>query len=356
MEKCAVDVRSDFLRAEPGQEVIMRTGRYGAVHAAHLLPGLIEGQFRAQSQSLNIARHELVAELPKETIERELYDDTLSIFGYSRDDVAYFFSVPIEFGKKAHIVYHEVILRDGKSLEFISYIADGNGRSQGYEGSDNFRQLTNLSQQFEERLRYKYKAKYRVIRPLCKGWVHIKQMGCRAFTMPYVGLPYGELHVEVIRYWNNQKELTGFTPFFRYAVNWTEEMEEISAMCQQDALILRNGQPHSELFEKQQDDIVKALILLWKLTDYHFPYQFLINSGDYMAIISDKGLDLILTCIRGGLRHIGPEPQALFNAIQQHLESHFSDLPRDTYLEIFSFLTQEHFLRLHEETMRMLTY
>lgn len=218
----------------------------------------------------------------------------------------------LQFGLKAHILFHEATI-DGHPFYFITYLSrTPEGTENAAEAIADFKNLTWLSQQYN-RLPSWARDRYDVIQPISLGYTKYQDNNYPYFTMPFV--PWGELGLEAITI-TSSGMVTDKVPFFRYSVPYTAGMLDESETQARTALSLAHrlaeydpenayrDNTGTESFLKQRDDLFKAVALIHILSEGHFPTSHKINAGDFMAVIEASGLRTKLGTIRGGYQSI----------------------------------------------------
>ncbi len=214
-------------------------------------------------------------------------------------------SASLQFGERAHIIFHEAASTDGRSFHFVTYVSRGPaGTEQAQEAEDNYRNLKLLSSQFETRLKPYAREKYGAVMPIAFGYTVYKGQNFPIFTMPFI--PYGELSTDSFCVLRTE------IPYFSYAVDYTDDMVRIDRRQGEEAVgtlyrALR-GEPDAVLretdqvkrYEKQRDDLLRGNALIYLISGGFFPKDFQVNAGDWMVLIEEDGLRLALTCVRGG--------------------------------------------------------
>lgn len=230
-------------------------------------------------------------------------------------------TMPIQMGRKAYILLNEIDTEHGKK-EFISYISRSPVNSEkGDEAARDFSNLKTLHERAHERLTDEAKKKYSFIDPYALGEATTYNgHSYRGFSMPFVD-GYGELRADVMSGKNGAN-----TAYFRYAIPYTREMEDQNRRSENVARRLVNSPildmrtissshqdlllrklmetEEAQIISKQKDDILVGNALLYLLADGHFPKEFQINSGDWMADFVTDRLKLCLITVRGGFESI----------------------------------------------------
>ena len=243
-------------------------------------------------------------------------------------------AMPIQMGRKAYILLNEIDTEHGKK-EFISYISRSPIDSEkGDEAARDFSNLRILHERAHERLTDEAKKKYSFIGPYALGdAATYNGHSYRGFSMPFVD-GYGELRADIMNGKNGAN-----TAYFRYAIPYTKEMEDqnrrsenvarrfvnspildmktISSSHQDILLRQLMATEEAQIISKQKDDILVGNALLYLLADGHFPKEFQINAGDWMADLSADRLKLFLITVRGGFEIIQSDEEWIKRMLAQ---------------------------------------
>ncbi|MCX6731128.1 MAG: hypothetical protein NTZ55_04735, partial [Candidatus Roizmanbacteria bacterium] len=262
-----------------------------------------------------------------------------NIFGQDGVQIFSINTMPIQMGRKAYILLNEIDTDYGKK-EFISYISRSPIDSEkGDEAATDFSNLSALSRKADLLLTDDAKKKYKFINPYALGEPAMhKGHLYRGFSMPFVD-GYGELRADVLA-----GKRGANTAFFRYSIPYTREMEDQNRRSYNVAHRLVNNSildfktltsehqgillkrlmetDEAKIILKQKDDVLVGNALIYLLSDGHFPKEFQINAGDWMAdFVMDK-LRLCLITVRGGFKKVQSDEEWV-----QLMSSHTEPLP-----------------------------
>jgi len=264
--------------------------------------------------------------------------------------------IHLQTGVKAYIFLMESwsASSPSESVFFVTYLSRGHSFTNiGQQAESDFNNLQRLSSLAERRIiDPTTKEKYKFIRPFAQG----KSGKYTGFTYPYFTAPfidgYGELRLNsrIVDYVTVRDQSGGSgtgviaIPYFSYAgpptddyrsahYNLSSHVDAVHTyasdiLSRNPSKILTEEEysqvyedlyqlPYIQFVQKQLLDVLAGSALIFILTDRRFPREFAINTGDWMAIINNYGLDLYLTTVRGGWQQYRSDDEWI-SAMQAH--------------------------------------
>ncbi len=278
-----------------------------------------------------------------------------------------------EFGHMAFIFMYRIRDQKGKSSYFTTYVSRyPEGTERAKAAKRDFQDLQFLSTRFNTGLKEKYKQKFGVVYPIALGTTQYNQKSYPFFTMPFV--PFGELNFNVFEVMDDGEYPVMVFFFLSYSKPLNRKMKETiedqrntaQSMAREyyntalDREHLENTRA-SIIVKKQLDDILLGNMLVYLLSGNRLPKDFLINAGDWMGVINDRGLLLKLISVSGGFDEPISE-KVLFKTLKYHDEP---VSPLRTYkdghqeivdydLPLFSKISEDRFKALLNQAKQML--
>ncbi|MBI4009460.1 hypothetical protein HY357_04445 [Candidatus Roizmanbacteria bacterium] len=277
----------------------------------------------------------------------------------------------IQFGQLAYIFLCEARV-EGKPVRFVSYLARGpheraasgfGGESLSEIAVNDYDSLHYLSRQFDILATPTVRERFDVIRPIALGKIKFKDEHYALFTMPFV--PYGELGLESEEFIKESRPDDSYQMLhFKYALPYNKQMARVnrdqseSAIRRGKVFFLGKHTPEQMItnpdvvsYTRQKEDYVLGEMLAHLVSGGMFPTQHLVNAGDWMGMISSKGLRMKLITIRGKLSPISKRD------FIRHLLSHTEKLwTGHSFVEvpIFRDLDPQKLEQLYDEAERLL--
>ncbi len=216
----------------------------------------------------------------------------------------------LEFGQIAYIFFCNASISN-LSVPFVTYLSRGPKKKiipgcgepslSGYATVD-YTMLKQTLDLFKTRLPTDVRERFDVVGPIALGNFTYKGEDYTFYTMPFI--PYGELNLSLQHFQGKNRTLV--LPYFHYSIPWNIDMEKTNNNQHKDtrkraeAYVQKNSEydESSYSFGRQMTDLILGECLVHVVSNM-IGMQHLIIAGDWMAVISPKGLRLKLITFRG---------------------------------------------------------
>ncbi len=284
----------------------------------------------------NIAPY-LFEDDPNDSLEHTLQ----RLAGRSANDCTMLRGWPITFGRLAHMLMFEAQFGiQNDPAYFMVYLSKepfgANLENLSNLGFIDFQHLSRISAIYDQILTEEARERFHMVRPFYGGTAkyHGEGFGSAPFffyTAPFV--PYGEINLDAIRL-TQGNDITGLVPHLTYAVQFNRHMNETihreSTMAYTLAEYLvrpKESRPQSMMpqfesrFPRQRHELLVSTLVLLLASGGQLPSSHLINAGDMMGSIDERGNVHHCTWItlRGGPRAL-PDIQDGIAYLREHEE------------------------------------
>lgn len=216
----------------------------------------------------------------------------------------------LQFGIKAYVLLYEAEVA-GNIYPFVAYLSRRPEKTRlSQETTDDFNNLSELSEQFSQKLTSEAQDIYKVAKPIALGTTVYRGYKYPFFTMPLI--PYGELCTQFVGIEGRKGQFIKKFPFIMYSVPFNTQMDQDTQIQAEAALDVATsynlGQrnpdlkklPQAQILQRIRNDVLRGNCLTYIISGGKFPKEHRINAGDWMGVITPAGLQLALVTIRGG--------------------------------------------------------